>query len=370
MFGWPVLVHHCDECGYNTSVSYSPNVWTENHVCSHCSHNSPGADIEGHSKANMNATQHDELAQLFAQQMSFSPTAHLQQQANAAPAPAATASKLGLVQQQPPTVHYASAHYTQTPHVRADPHFDTYSPPSPPPPYTPFSLPQELMETFQRHDIDPSSLLPAQVELFTSASYEQKLRLLELWRISPPIYPLQDHQQQQQQGTSWKVASLETEEAEARQRYEDMMRKREQQGQQTRPQDSPMQMQSQPSFAEEPVSPIRGPGEPAWPPAARMRSALIASRQPAQLSAPGQYAEAEPYIVQGFARSSNISHQATDPVYMGTASEWQGGSSGGHGDIEQVRCHADWERLNEHTARSGFGNVMMQSGGLDEEMEL
>ena len=34
MFGWPLLVHYCDVCHYNTTVTYSATVWIEFHTCS------------------------------------------------------------------------------------------------------------------------------------------------------------------------------------------------------------------------------------------------------------------------------------------------------------------------------------------------
>jgi hypothetical protein len=37
MHGWPVLVHYCENCAYNTPVTYSFNVWQIEHTCSHVS---------------------------------------------------------------------------------------------------------------------------------------------------------------------------------------------------------------------------------------------------------------------------------------------------------------------------------------------
>ena len=34
---WPLLVHFCDVCRYNTPVPYSPTVWHAEHICSHVS---------------------------------------------------------------------------------------------------------------------------------------------------------------------------------------------------------------------------------------------------------------------------------------------------------------------------------------------
>ena len=35
MHGWPLLVHYCDTCHYNTAIPYGPGVWTEEHSCTH-----------------------------------------------------------------------------------------------------------------------------------------------------------------------------------------------------------------------------------------------------------------------------------------------------------------------------------------------
>ena len=58
---------------------------------------------------------------------------------------------------------------------------------------------------------------------------------------------------------------------------------------------------------EEPMSPIRDVGEPAWPPAARMRAASIAA---SKLGA--RNGDAEDYIVNGYA--ADRSSKSIDPV--------------------------------------------------------
>lgn len=35
MHSWPLLVHYCDTCHYNTPLPYSPGVFTEEHNCTH-----------------------------------------------------------------------------------------------------------------------------------------------------------------------------------------------------------------------------------------------------------------------------------------------------------------------------------------------
>ena len=185
-----------------------------------CGLKSPGADVAGHSAAEMNSTQHDELAQLFAQNMQLSQQAaqHQQQQAQQMhrdPEMVEAVTQISEKEQsggQP--IAYISSHYTGTAHVRPT---DVTSEPSqsPPPPYNESFMPEAMAETLRQHSIEPAALLPNQIHLFLNADYEQRLRLLELWRIAPPSYPLEDHLN----GT-WVTTSVQREEDLARARYE------------------------------------------------------------------------------------------------------------------------------------------------------
>ena len=114
-------------------------------------------------------------------------------------------------QAQAATIHYISNHYTPTAHLRPA-GSDVVSEPSrsPPPPYNEAVMPDAMEEVLRQHSVDPSALLPNQVHLFLNADDEQRLRLLELWRIAPPSYPLEEHLNQ---GT-WVSTSMEREEAE------------------------------------------------------------------------------------------------------------------------------------------------------------
>ncbi|RMZ26470.1 hypothetical protein D0859_09463 [Hortaea werneckii] len=387
MYGWPALVHFCGDCSHNTTVSYSPAVWTEEHNCSNVSEvNEPyldltgqGADIAGATEGSMNHSQHDELANLFARNMQLAQQATSQhgqqgQQKFAtekiSPVDAKIESPIHYISSP---VHYISTHYTGTPHIRSD----TTSEPSrsPPPPYHEAIREHEAMaETLRQHSIDPSALLPTQVELFANADYEQRLRLLELWRIAPPSYPLEVHMSRYLPPTS-----MENEEVEARQRHD----VRIQQARTQPPKEEPMVD----TTASEPISPIREAGEPAWPPAARMRVASIAANLAAARS------EAEPYIAEGYHRDQPS--QATDPVYAATGALWQAPSYAAavqeerraaqvlrqqqqqqqcamehqYGMYEQIRNHADWEALNERIAREKLSG-MNRSVEDDDEMVL
>ena len=127
---------------------------------------------------------------------------------------------------------------------------------------------------------------------------------------------------------------------------------------------------------EEPISPIREAGETAWPPAARMRASSIANLRPET-----RQGMAEPYIVSGYAEDQT--GRAIDPVYAAAVDLWQAPSyvqavqnhtmlADQYGMYEQVRNHADWERLNEQIAieKLGQGQGQLQPAMNDCEMEL
>lgn len=312
----------------------------------------------------MNQSQHDELSRLFAQNMQLS-----QQMQQQGPQVQQTEPLLEerVVQdsekQQQQALHFTSSHYTGTAHIRPD----TTSEPSrsPPPPYHEAIMPEAMAEALRQHSVEPSALLPNQIHLFLNADYEQRLRLLELWRIAPPSYPLEEHLN----GT-WISTSLEREETLARARYEQQML-----GRSAVHEEHMLDTHVVPNTSRtpEPISPIREAGEPAWPPLARIRAASIAAN-----SRPGtRQGEAEPYIVNGY--SADRSSRAMDPVYSAAAGLWQAPSyaqaveqatsmADQYGMYEQIRNHADWERMNEQIAREKLQQVNIQME--DDDMEL
>lgn len=156
--------------------------------------------------------QQDELAQLFAANM------HLSQQAQQMQQP----QQPEPVQQQiepeaPKAIVYASSHYTHSHHV-----VPTRSV-SEPPARTHIEM-SELGSILLRNSINPELLFPSQVELFQNADDDQRLRLLELWRISPPQgrqgYPSGTDYNLSRQLYDWPPTSLAQEEAMAKLRYE------------------------------------------------------------------------------------------------------------------------------------------------------
>lgn len=298
----------------------------------------------------MDYNQHDELARLFARNMQLA-----QQQA-----PVQQQQSSVENEKSDGAIHYVSGHYTHTSHVRLDTTSELSA--SPPPPYREALMPEAMAELLRQHSIDPSALLPNQAHLFANADHEQRQRLVELWRIAPPSYPLEAHLSGTLQATS-----VEQEQAEARVRYEQNL--------QARP--YPPEEHMLDTTIVEPISPIREAGEPAWPPAARMRAASIAAKL-AQSQA--QQLQAEPYIVSGYQSGQHA--QAVDPVYAAAAGLWQAPSYAAavqehqqqqpsaamehqYGMYEQIRNHADWEAMNERMARERFGGMQ---GLVDDEM--
>ncbi|QIX00462.1 hypothetical protein AMS68_005979 [Peltaster fructicola] len=349
MLGWPLLVHYCGECHYNTTVEYSATVWKQEHTCSHCGYSSTGADISGKSSAEMNYTQHDELSALFSQRLNFS------QQVEPVVVVEVDDRDSMQTETQPEAFVSISAHYTHTTHIR--PLSETAFEPSrsPPPTYGESIMPEAMAQLFLQNSIDPTCLLPNQIQLFNNAADEQRLRLLELWRIAPPTYT-----KEKEHNNSWAPTNMQQEELLAKVRFETNMAARAlaayQKGW------SKQQMDFDTHVDPVSISPIRAPGEPAWPPAARLRAASIVASH----TVPNPGTEAEPYIVSGYQNSPR-----TDPVYAASPNLWQSPSyvstnspqstmKDQYGSLMQIRNHADWEAMNERIANdrlSGFANT-------------
>ncbi|KAK6005465.1 hypothetical protein QM012_007107 [Aureobasidium pullulans] len=160
----------------------------------------------------MSQYQQDELARLFAHNMSLNQTL-----------PQSTPDKQFLGHTAQP-IYYSSQHYTPMSYMHvsaaseqqqvASPRADSPLSGSPLDSNSNNMTPIHLASMLRNHDIDPTSLSNSQVKLFTNADYEQRLRLLELWRISPPR---PSHQWQQE-------TSMAHEEQLAALRYEERMR--------------------------------------------------------------------------------------------------------------------------------------------------
>ncbi|KAF1920248.1 hypothetical protein BDU57DRAFT_7628 [Ampelomyces quisqualis] len=228
----PVLSHYCT-CTYNTPVTYSPSIFSQNICCAHCGSISTGINIRGKAEEQANMAQ-DELTRLFMEHMNLSqhasPQQAFQQQQQG------QQQQLGQVQQEeaPKQIVYASQHYTHSHHVVPTRSVSEC-------PVKTHIEPSDLESVLLRNSIDPSLLFPSQVELFQNADDDQRLRLLELWRISPPAGHLS------KQLYDWPPTSLAQEEAMAKLRYE---RREEQAGQQQqqKQQQSPEQVHASPSY--------------------------------------------------------------------------------------------------------------------------
>ncbi|KAM0722075.1 hypothetical protein Q7P37_003001 [Cladosporium fusiforme] len=313
-----------------------------------CGFSATGVNITGRSEGSMNQTQHDELAALFAQRMNFATGEQMQQDQPRTFVEPVPVPQFSDEKQSQPTIHYASAHYTHSHHL----HDNTSEPSrSPPPAYHETVLPSHLAETLRQNSIDPSALLPNQLHLYNNADLDQRLRLLELWRISPPSYSQEEHLHIY---TTQTPTSLAQEEASARQRYEEAQTAAAQQNYEPKALVFDTHIEPAPPR----ITPIRRANSPAFPPAARMRAASIASSKPSAHAT----AEAEPYIMDGYQASAS----STEPVYAATSNGlWPGAQQGmedQYGSFMQIRNHADWEAMNERVARERFGMVVHSAG--------
>jgi hypothetical protein len=256
--------------------------------------------------------QQDELANLFASSMNFS---------NPTPPPDEPQIKPEHFQpppQEEPQRVYASTHYIPPTSF----HANSTPQASPEPEPRPLSD-NEIADLLIQNQIDPHTLFPSQVALFRHAGDEQRQRLLELWRISPPNLGAYDIQKEQ---SSWLETTLAREEEVARLRYERAVIESQGIG-------SPYQEQeiSRPSSA----------------PAATQVQA-----EPYMMS--GYEALAQREYERGALEETKRYTQATDPVYA---------------------YHGNWKQ-NVQQMENNYGAFEAQRGGmgamngLDEEMVM
>lgn len=253
--------------------------------------------------------QQDELAGLFARTMTFSnPTPPPDEQQNfqkpsePEPQPAVYASSHYVPNVQPR--HSVPVRFHSTPQASPEPE------PVPQPTYTPivhFLSDSEIVEILNRNSIDPQTLFPSQVNLFRNADNDQRLRLLELWRISPPNLGHYDLAKEQ---ATWLETTLTQEEQMARLRYERLMTERQfgNKIQQRQQEDHGMSLEV-----------IQDIERPASAPESRGRSS---------------HGGAEPYMTSGYEllaqreyerssadaalKESTRYNQSTDPAYRGS----------------------------------------------------
>ena len=171
--------------------------------------------------------QQEDLVRLFSANMSltqappppYTPTAQPEEQVYHDHQPVYEPEKT------PKPITYISQHYTHSHHVVPIHHV-------PEEPKKTQMDASELQAVLLRNSIDPSFLFPSQIDLFQNADDDQRLRLLELWRISPPQgrqgYPQGVDYNTSRQLYDWPPTSLAQEETMAKLRYEQAQRERAQ----------------------------------------------------------------------------------------------------------------------------------------------
>ena len=273
--------------------------------------------------------QQDELTRLFSVNMNLS-------QGNEQPMQPQMHQEQPVQQQQqqqqedaPKQIVYASQHYTHSYHVptrsTSEPALKTHIDSS------------DLAAVLLRNSIDPSLLFPSQIELFQNADDDQRLRLLELWRISPPSgrqgHPAGVDYNMSRQLYDWPPTSLAQEEAMAKLRYE---KQQAESAQQEAIQQHQQQLEQ--SMAAANAEPYMASGY--------------------EMMARREYEESA--RAEKALKESNKYNQATDPVYNNTGSSglWQ----------KNVGSVADME--NNYGAYAYAREYGLQGGYGDEEMVM
>ncbi|KAF2434990.1 hypothetical protein EJ08DRAFT_645920 [Tothia fuscella] len=289
--------------------------------------------------------QQEELIGLFSRTLNFS---------NPTPPPEENLSKpqpqRDNAEEQPPI--YASQHYVPNRHMLP---VRFFTPPAEPPQPQPEPEPEprylsdeRLIELLNRNSIDPSTLFPSQVNLIRNADSDQRLRLLELWRISPPNLGYYDLAKEQ---STWLSTTLQQEEAMAKLRYE--------------------RRESDRSFSALAVQEIE---RPASAPESGERS------RGGSGGGGGNVVQAEPYMMSGYEllaqkeyeqsnsqpsqqplQESSRYNQATDPVFRGSGT-WEKGivdMENRYGSFEEMRGHGQGQNVHNTAALNGLDEDMV-----------
>jgi hypothetical protein len=266
--------------------------------------------------------QQDELVGLFSQKLNFSNPTPPPDKQHFAPPP-----EIQNEASEPQPTQFASQHYVPNRHVLPVRFFT-------PPQTTPEPHPQplsddEMLDVLNRNSIDPSTLFPSQVALLRNADLDQRLRLLELWRISPPNLGTYDLAKEQ---ATWLTTSLQQEEQMAKLRYE--------------------RQQVERTLSPPPPQELERPS-----------------------SAPNRMSHAEPYMMTGYEqlaqreyelsnavplRETTRYNQATDPAFRASSGSWDKGVA----DMENR--YGAFEQLRE----GGNAPNSVAFNGLDEDMVM
>ncbi|KAF2474831.1 uncharacterized protein BDR25DRAFT_322973 [Lindgomyces ingoldianus] len=350
----PLLVHYCNICTYNTTVPFTASVFSENQSCSHCGTISAGINVRGKQEEETNMQQ-EELARLFSANLTLS-----QAQPQYTPSPPQPEQQIEPVHQQQEqqqrasssAIVYASQHYTHTHHVVPIRHIPKES-------VKTHIDASELEGILLRNSVNPRLLFPSQIDLFKNADDDQRLRLLELWRISPPQgrqgFPAGVDYNISRQLYDWPPTSLAQEEAMAKLRYERMIDERAQ----------AEDIQSHQQQLNQSMDDGMG-------------SAAVQATRDLLTSSPDTRS-AEPYIVSGYdmlanreyeesakaavnhLRESTRYNQATDPVYN---------NAGGHGGLWEKNVGSILDMENQYGAFAQARDRDVQSVYADDEMVM
>jgi hypothetical protein len=293
-------------------------------ITSQCGAISTGINVQAKAQEDANMQQ-DELTRLFSAHMNLSQDSALPSYQQAVQGPPVRQEQ--VQEQAPKQIVYASSHYTHSHHVAPRSASE--------PPQKTHIDPSHLADVLLRNSIDPSQLFPSQIELFQGADDDQRLRLLELWRISPPTgrqgYPAGTDYNMSRQLYDWPPTSLAQEEAMAKLRYE---KQQTEAAQQEAIQQHQQQLEQSMSAAN--AEPYMASGY--------------------EMMAKREYEESA--RAEGALKESNKYNQATDPVYNSNNGLWQ----------KNVGALSDME--NNYGAYAYAREYGLQAGYGDEEMVM
>lgn len=312
-----------------------------------------------------NSDGQEELIGLFARNMTFSnPTPPPEE-----PKPLVSSP---LQNNSPNIVVFASQHYTPNRHVTPI-RFQT--PPEPTSPtqqqqkqqqqqqHQHYLSDEQVIDLLKQNSIDPHQLSLSQVDLFRKADVDQRLRLLELWRIAP--LNLEIHNIQQEDVT-WMETNLHREELLAKMRYEKLMLLRNRAG-------TPelRNVQEEMGWGSETTEPKERPS--------------TAPEHKAQIM---QQHHAEPYMLSGYEmlmkrdyecqvakqqeqtplQETTKYNQAMDPVFQHPSGLWQ--KSFQFQQLDMENQYGTFEQMRE--TNQGFGSCMLDLhvGGVDEDIMM
>ncbi|KAK2821754.1 hypothetical protein FQN49_007708 [Arthroderma sp. PD_2] len=181
------VLHRCPYCAYETDFSNTLPAFAENPHCQRCGLSA----VEGDMKMD------DDLAALFASKMAMGNAPIQQSTINIPPIQAPNSISPTLSNDASPSIvynitqHYHHSSHQVIPGPQSNTSTDTDSEamqqehtntPNPTPASSSAFSPEDMLRSY---NIDPNSLYPSQITLFSQAAPEQKFRLIELWRISP-----------------------------------------------------------------------------------------------------------------------------------------------------------------------------------------